>query len=83
MRNILQGIVDFVQIMDNRYFIRYYFDLQQEDLVVTKKQPNVLDKPKSSQGGGGKPQQNNGAGAATSQDVDVRKLTVRFEKLLI
>ena len=62
--------------------IRYYFDLQQEDLVVTKKQPNVLDKPKSSQGGGGKPQQNNGAGAATSQDVDVRKLTVRFEKLL-
>ena len=56
--------------------------LQQEDLVVTKKQPNVLDKPKSSQGGGGKPQQNNGAGAATSQDVDVRKLTVRFEKLI-
>merc|ERR1719242_649085 len=49
---------------------------KQEDLVVTKKQPNVLDKPKSSQGGGGKPQQNNGAGAATSQDVDVRKLTM-------
>ena len=72
-----------ITITVNRYFVRYYFDLQQEDLVVTKKQPNVLDKPKSSQGGGGKPQQNNGAGAATSQDVDVRKLTVRFEKLLI
>ena len=80
---ILESILIFVTIAVNRYFIRYHFNLQQEDLVVTKKQPNVLDKPKSSQGGGGKPQQNNGAGAATSQDVDVRKLTVRFEKLLI
>jgi len=45
---------------------------KQEDLVVTKKQPNILDKPKASQGG--KPQQ--GGGGGVSQDVDVRKLTM-------
>ena len=51
--------------------------LQQEELVVNKKQPNVLDKPKGGNTatvGGGK---TSGAGqSALSQDVDVRKLTV-------
>jgi len=46
---------------------------KQEDLVVTKKQPNILDKPKASQGG--KPQ-SGGVGGGVSQDVDVRKLTM-------
>ena len=44
--------------------------------MVTKKQPNILDKPKASQGG--KTQQG-GGGGGVSQDVDVRKLTVRFK----
>ena len=51
--------------------------MQQEDLVVSKKQPNVLDKPKAgAAAGGGGTKAGGGGTAAVSQEVDVRKLTV-------